>query len=116
MGLIDDLIQKEIGALGFTEGEDTVIPVGTTDEQILKADPDRLAILFINLESNPVWIKPGGRPATTTSGIRVPPTGGQIYTLYKEDLTLPSLEWHGIAETAENDILAIQFFGLKVPE
>ena len=81
--------------------------IGTTDEIFLKRDGRRIAFVLINLGSNAVYIRPE-KAASSTLGIRLAPTGGNISEVWEEDFILPSLQWHIISDGANNAIYSLE--------
>ena len=98
-----ELISNEFGADVAADDPTTNLSIGTADLIIAQNNPRRLALVIINLSANVVYVKPGS-PAATTSGIRLAPSGGSVSMDWRNDLHLPSLEWHAIASGAGSAI------------
>ena len=98
-----DLISNEYNVLVSAADPTVNLSVGTSDVIIAKNNPRRLSLVIINLSTNVVYVKPGGI-ATTTSGIRLTPSGGSVSLNWRSDMHLPSLEWHAIASGAASTI------------
>jgi len=104
-GAAAQYIEKEFGG-AFEEADETV-SVGTSATRVVGHNPDCVAIVFINLGANTVYLKPANNPSST-SGIKMVASGGFLSMNVRDDLTLPSLEWYGIADTAASDLYYIR--------
>lgn len=81
-------------AVGFT--------VGVAAALIVPNNPRRLAIVFVNLSANNIYVSPDNDVAAD-HGIVLVPNGGTLSLNYREDLVLPSLAWYGISAGAGSD-------------
>ncbi|MAH48062.1 hypothetical protein CMI37_19725 [Candidatus Pacearchaeota archaeon] len=98
-----DLIEKIYDAKVSVEDPTTNLSIGTSDLIIAQTNPRRIALVIVNLSSNIVYIKPKA-PASSTSGIRLAPSGGSVSMNFTTDLHLPAQEWHAIASGAGSAI------------
>lgn len=86
--------------------------VTTMVGEVLARNPNRLAVVFVNLGSNPVFIRPEGE-AATTSGIRLAANGGGVAFSVVEDFLMPAARWTAIASGGNSTvyIAAVETFG-----
>lgn len=93
-------------ALLFTEQElggpcleqDSQVAVTTTPSIILQGNGDRVGLLMINLGVNNVFISLDSSVASN-NGIQLASGGGLISMNVRDDFTLPSRAWYGLAIT-----------------
>lgn len=90
-----DLIEQEFGFPVETRENPVLSTIGLTNDIFLRHDPRRVAFVIVNLSSNDLFIRPNG-PATSALGIQVVSNGGSAIFNWKEDFTVPSLEWNCI--------------------
>lgn len=96
--------------LGIRTRSDDVTGSGatsTTDAIVLRDDGARVAVLFMNLGSTAIHIRPR-RAASTTIGIRLAPNGGFASLNWEADFTLVGLEWHAIAASLTPELYILQ--------
>ena len=97
---VHDLIRARWGVNTEFRDNPEQVDVDIADKVILRANPQRLAFIIVNLSSNTVFIRPSGVAATTNS-FRIAPNGGVVAFNWEEDFILPTLEWH--ASSSVND-------------
>ncbi len=90
-----DLLEQEFGFPVETRENPVISTIGLTSDIFLRHDPRRVALIIVNLSSNDLFIRPNG-PAASTLGIQVVSSGGSAIFNWREDFTLPSLEWNCI--------------------
>jgi len=94
---VHDLVERELGVQ--VQEEEVATTVGATDAQLFTQNPKRVAFLVTNLSAGVIFIRPKAT-ASSTTGIRLSPNGGQAYIFWREDLTLPAKEWRIIGDGA----------------
>lgn len=104
-GAAAQYIAKEYG--GSFEEQDGTISVATAATKIVDNNPDALALVMINLGANTVYVAPNNKPSST-AGIRLDANGGNVSMIVRNDLTLPSRQWYGIADTAASDVYYVR--------
>lgn len=110
-GAANMYIAKEFGG-DFVE-LDGEVSVGTSPTKIVDNDPDAVALVIINLGANTVYLRPANNPSST-AGIQINASGGNMSVNVRDDLTLPSRQWYGVADTAASDVyfVRVRRFGL----
>lgn len=98
-------IAKEYGG-SFEEIEQT-ISVLTTVTKLVGNNPERLALILINVGANDVYVKPSNNPGVE-QGLLLAAFGGSVSLNVRSDLTLPTREWYGIADTTASTVYAIE--------
>lgn len=91
---------------GPTEEQDSGASVGTTATKLLGNDPERLAVTFINLGSEPVYLMYDDA-VSTTRGIVLTTNGGGVSLNVRDDQTLPTREWWALTSTGSSDMVVI---------
>lgn len=79
----------------------STVEVQTTATQLLRSNPDRIAVIFTNLGANDVSVD-NTNGVTTAVGIPLDGNGGILNFKEIDEKTMPSLEWWGIAGAAQN--------------
>lgn len=81
--------------------------VGVAITNIIKANPNRLSFLIVNLSGNALYISP--RPdVSAVQGIYVAPNGGNIQLTWDKDFELVSQEYFAIASGANSQIFILE--------
>jgi hypothetical protein len=81
--------------------------VGTSSVNVLKNNPNRLAVTIVNLGTGKVYLRPQA-PATSTSGIILNAGGGSVNMTWETDYDAVGMEWSAIADIAATPILTIE--------
>ena len=81
-------------------------------QQIVTQNGDRLGLVIVNVSINPVFIGLSNAVASN-NGILLSPSGGSISTNVRQDETLPSRAWFGIATTAPVSLYVLEIIGWK---
>ena len=110
-----DLIREEVGVDVFTKRNPVISSIGTTAGQFLRANPNRVGFLIINLSANTLYVLNDITPSST-NGIRLAPNGGTLTSIWKEDYTLVSESWSVVATGAGSNILVIELLTQPVQE
>jgi len=105
-----DLIERELKAR-ITEEVNPVTPtVGTSVTQILREDPNRIAVVIINLGANSMYIG-FDREISSTRGILLSANGGSYTAFWKEDFTLCARAMYAIAPAGS---VSVYVLALKI--
>ena len=81
----------------------STVALSTTSLEVLKSNPDRVAVYFANKTTINVLIDETEAP-TSTLGFALDAAGGIIGFNIKEDGDLPLKSWHAIAESGTPSI------------
>ena len=100
------LYLRDIFGGDFTE-KDSEPVVGTTMVELVKNDPERIALTIINLGAANVLIAPDNK-VSTTRGILLTASGGAVSMDVRSDATLPSRAWYAISASAGNDVYVLE--------
>jgi hypothetical protein len=98
MGKVTDWITKEYGCRTATQTKVVVLSAAAAT-RVLQNDPNRFAWEIFNLALDTAFIGFTG-DTTTTNGIGINPSGGNIGLTVREDLELPTHEMYGIGTAA----------------
>ena len=97
MPRVADILEREYNLGLISDREIPSLAVSaTTSDEILRVDPNRLALTIINTGSFAVMVRPIGS-ASTTNGILLAANGGGISLFYREDYVLTTRRWTAIA-------------------
>jgi len=91
-----DLIERELKARITEEVNPVTSTVGTSVTQILREDPNRIAVVIINLGTNSLYIG-FDREVSSSRGILLSANGGSYTAFWKEDFTLCARAMYAIA-------------------
>lgn len=81
--------------------------IQTTPTVVVKGNPDRVGLIIINLGANDVFIALNNT-VSTTNGIKLPNSGGNVTMTLRDDFTLPSREWDGIASGGTSAVYVLE--------
>lgn len=112
MGILADLLANKFGIKTRPIENPLVAAVGAVDAQITLNNPDRVALVIINLSVNLVYIRPSGVAAAAT-GIILAANGGWRSFVWDEDFELVSRDWHGVAPAGASAIYVLEMIGVK---
>jgi len=98
-----DLLARQYGVQVSTAQNPDATSLGTTDAIVARTNPRRVGLTVINLSVNNIYLRPL-TPASASAGILLVPQGGSLTVTWQDDLALPALEWHGIADAAGSAI------------
>lgn len=107
MAVLDELLRARLGAQFTSRVNDVLSSVGLTVLQLLPQDYNRLGFVVINLSVNSLYVGPFA-DVSSTKGIRVGASGGNLAVLWEEDLILPGLEWFAVAAGAGSALLTVE--------
>jgi hypothetical protein len=110
MGVLSDLIEAKFGVKTRANENPLVAAVGAASIPIALAHPDRVALIFINLSANLVYIRPSPGAAAAT-GIVLAANGGWRSFVWDEDWELVGSLWHGIAPAGASAIYVLEMIG-----
>lgn len=102
-----ELIEERFGLSVETREDPEISSIGTSADILLRRDGRRIAFVVINLGEDAVFIRPE-RTASSSSGIRLAPNGGNVSMVFDEDFTLPAQQWSIVSEGASTAIYSIE--------
>lgn len=100
---VQEVLLERYGLRVTTRKSADNFEMGLAIAQIVPSNPRRLSLIMINLSANSIWIAPETFVAPA-HGIMLVPNGGTFILNYREDLTLASHAWAGIADGANSDM------------
>lgn len=106
MGVLADLIAREVGRPTVPSFDPETATVGTSVVKLLPSDPNRVGFIVVNLGSAAVYIKPR-LDVSATSGIRLAPNGGSLTVTWRDDFHLAGWEWYAVADAAAQSVLTL---------
>ena len=104
---IHELVDERFGVRTRSNENPEVTQVQNVETLLLRADPNRLALVIINLSANTMFIKPRGG-VTLTNGIALSAGVGSLSVTMEDDFTLPSLEWFGISSVINQAVFVLE--------
>lgn len=104
VGAAQSFIEGEFG--GPTTESDSEITLAATATKVCDNDPERLSLTIINLGTNQCHIVFDNAPSTSR-GIILVAGGGSVSMNVREDGTLPTREWWGVADSGTTNLAVI---------
>lgn len=104
---VADLIRERLGVAFYEVENPEISSVGTTALTVFRANPNRAALLLVNLSVNNVFAAVRGTPSST-NGIRLGPSGGSLILWWEDDATLPTREWRVVADAAGSTLYSLE--------
>ncbi len=98
-----DLISDRFGVDVQCRPDPVTALIGVAPTLFLRNDPNRLAMLVVNLSGVAIYIKPAG-DVSATSGIYLAPGGGAFSSEWQDDYDLVGMDWYAIALAAASPI------------
>ncbi len=109
-GKLSAAIAREIGIDTEPRANPLLTSVGVAVVKIVPNNPNRFALLIMNLGSVAMYVKPS-LDVSATSGIRLAPNGGQISLNWREDFHLTGWDWYAIADAAATELFVLEVVG-----
>lgn len=81
--------------------------IDIADKIIMRADPNRVAAVIVNLGTGTCYLRPSG-VASSSVGIILIANGGSLAMNWQDDLSMQTLEWHGAASADNQSILVLE--------
>lgn len=100
---VQEVLQERYGLRVTTRKSGDAFEMGVAMAQIVPANPRRLSLIMVNLSANNIYIAPETF-VSAAHGILLVPNGGTFILNYREDLTLASHAWMGVAAGANSDM------------
>jgi hypothetical protein len=108
VGALNDLVSKnfERAVVPFVNRE--ISSIGVAAALALRADPDRLGFVLVNLSANTIHVGPFA-DVSSTKGIRLPSSGGAIIVDWHEDFEMVGMDWYAIADGAASALITVEY-------
>lgn len=107
MGALSAAIAAEIGVDTVPRFNPDTATVGTSVVRIAPNNPNRFALLIVNLSAVAVYVKPAN-DVSASSGVRLAPNGGTFGLSWRDDLHLVGWDYYAIADAAASSILVME--------
>lgn len=104
---LTELLRERFGVQVGHRINPLVSTVGTGATALVGNNPNRLALVIINLSANVIYVAPDFQ-VSTTRGIRLSPNGGQIALVWDEDFNIVGYEWVGISDVGTNAVFVLE--------
>jgi hypothetical protein len=95
MGRLAEYVERKFGFKTREVENPVTSTVGTSPTLILRNNPDRIAILIVNLSDNDGYVG-WFNDVSATKGIRLTANGGNVHLIADEDGELVSKEFYGV--------------------
>ncbi len=105
---VQDLLREQLNLDGFTRENPESVVIGVTAEIVARNNPNRAALLIVNLSTDDMFARPRLAPSAI-AGIRLGPSGGALVVRWDEDFELPTAEWQLIADLAASPYYLLEF-------
>jgi len=91
---VQELIQEHYGTDNiFTlRNPEGIVTASTTAAQIVKNNPNRVAMIVVNLSDVPIYLN-NSSTVSSTNGFRISSNGGSFFIEWRLDGAQPSREW-----------------------
>lgn len=112
MGFASDFVENKWKAKVDSRNDPEIDQANLADAIVLRNNPNRLSMFIQNLSALAIFLRQGGLPATSTTGIRLVPNGGSISYNVDDDGLIPTEEWHVVGAADTLDIFTQEVFGI----
>lgn len=102
-----EFLTDEFGVKTTIVENPVVSQVATTVTQVFSSNPNRLALVIINLGAKSVYVAPSRDPSAN-KGIFLGASGGSMTLKWNEDFELVSHDWHAIAIGAASNVYCLE--------
>lgn len=94
---LHELIESQFGVKTSYEINPLTDSALVTATKVLAINPNRLALVFMNMGANTVYLSPSNTVAVG-NGIMIQPGGGGVSFVWNEDFNNVGLDWYAIAD------------------
>jgi len=112
MGVLANLLKKRLGIETRNQESPVGAVVGVASAQLLPSNPDRVALVIVNLSANIIYLSPRD-PAAAAAGIRLDANGGWRALIWDEDMELVAHDWYALATGAGSAIFWSEQIGAE---
>lgn len=81
--------------------------VGTSAAKIAKGSPGRAELVILNLSTGACYVSPAST-VSSTNGILLAASGGQLITTVRDDLTLPDDSWWAVCTNSSSQLYVLE--------
>ncbi len=107
MAKLDELIKDRFKFNTRPNINPLIDSLGTTPEKVFDNNPDRVALVIVNLSSNNIYLG-FTRDVSANKGIIISPNGGSFSMVYDEDFHAVGWEIWGVASGLNSPIYCIE--------
>lgn len=93
---VADLVQSQYGVSVVFDESDAGAVANIADSVLVRSTPHCVALTIVNQSANQMYVR-AMAPASAARGLWIPANGGTLILGWRDDLTLPALEWHIVA-------------------
>ena len=104
-GVVAEWLEKEFG--GRYQAITKELVVGVASSRVIENDPERVALVIMNLSANTVYLNIGSA-ASVGQGIILVPTGGGFTSVMRNDFVLQTYEYNAIASGAGSACYSVE--------
>ena len=104
---LQDILDKRFGVKTRPVEGDPATQVGTTAALLVRNNPNRLALLVVNLSANIIYLGLT-QGVASTQGIRLTANGGSAAFTPESDFIAPSWAWWAVASGANSDVYVME--------
>jgi len=104
---LTDLLRERFGVETYPRINPVTSTVGTSVELVAGANPNRLALVMVNLSVNEIFVLPD-RAVSSSRAIRLGPTGGFLSIVWDEDFHVVAWDWYAIATGVASPIMVLE--------
>jgi len=104
---VQELISDRFDVKTTSRDQPENTSIGVASLLIARSDPNRLALVVINLSANNVFLRPK-QAASVTNGIRINADGGSMSIAMDTDFELSTFDWFAIASAAASAIYVLE--------
>lgn len=104
---VHELVDERFGVLTRTNENPESAVVNIAETLLLRANPNRLALVIINLSANTVFVKPR-EGVSATAGIALAAGVGSLSVTMEDDFTLAALDWFGTSAVDAQAVFVLE--------
>ena len=104
---IYELLDERFGVRTRVTENPITDSIGTSSVIVLRADPNRLALVMFNLSANIIYVKPS-HGVSSTNGIALAAGTGTLSATMEDDFSLPAMEWHAVAAGSSSAFFCLE--------
>lgn len=112
---LNDLLRDQLGLNVHPKATVTTLIGGAACVQVLKNNPNRVGLTFINLGANDVYIWLDNT-VSSSKGILMVLSGGNVSFNWRDDMTLNSNEWWAIAPAGNTNLSILEMVSNTITE
>lgn len=113
MGVVTDYLRERYKVEDIEVRDEEKDTSNTEVRKVAELNADRLSLIFLNIGTVDVYVRPNAMPSVGREGFRLMANGGLVGLWCEEDGVLPCLSWFACSPDGAGKILVVEIIGRR---